>query len=96
MDLTAHPSPSVSQEYLASLPQLDVTLRDPARTGYFLASKHGHAEICALLDKLHREGVVEGVVGRAADDDDAGGDGGGASVSVRPLAQEESAVCVVM
>ena len=43
-------------------------------------------------DKLHREGVV----GRAADDDDAGGDGGGASVSVRPLAQEESAVCVVM
>ena len=93
MDLTAHPSPSVSQEYLASLPQLDVTLRDPARTGYFLASKHGHAEICALLDKLHREGVV----GRAADDDDAGGDGGGgASVSVRPFAQEESAVCVVM
>ena len=91
MDLTAHPSPSVSQEYLASLPQLDVTLRDPARTGYFLASKHGHAEICALLDKLHREGVV----GRAAADDDDDGDGG-ASVSVRPLAQEESAVCVVM
>lgn len=92
MDLTAHPSPSDSQEYLASLPQLDVTLRDPARTGYFLASKHGHAEICALLDKLHREGVVEGVVGRAAPDDD----GARASVSVRPLAQEESAVCVVM
>ena len=93
MDLTAHPSPSVSQEYLASLPQLDVTLRDPARTGYFLASKHGHAEICALLDKLHREGVV----GRAADDDDAGGDGGGgASVSVRPFAQEERAGCGVM
>ena len=94
MDLTAHPSPSVSQEYLASLPQLDVTLRDPARTGYFLASKHGHAEICDLLDKLHREGVV----GRAAADDadDGGGGGGGARASVRPLAQEESAVCVVM
>ena len=97
MDLTASPSatqrpPPVSQEYLASLPQLDVTLRDPSRTGYFLASKHGHADICNLLDELHGGGVVgDGTVGRASSADD-GGDG----ASVRPLAQEESAVCVVM
>lgn len=94
MDLTAHPSPSVSQEYLASLPQLDVTLRDPSRTGYFLASKHGHAEICALLDELHGGGDVgrESSAGGGGCDDDDDGDG----ASVRPLAQEESAVCVVM
>ena len=56
--------------------------------------KHGHAEICDLLDKLHREGVVGRAAADDADDDDDGG--GGARASVRPLAQEESAVCVVM
>jgi len=101
VNLTASPSrnpthpPPVSQEYLASLPQLDVTLRDPSRTGYFLASKHGHAEICALLDELHGGGDVgreSSAGGGGCDDDDDDGDG----ASVRPLAQEESAVCVVM
>ena len=42
----------LGRKYLASHPQLDTGLRGTQKTSFFLASRHDHHEVCALLKAL--------------------------------------------